>query len=160
MDLILHGLPTGNFVHYVSSTYLNGIVNYTTPVLCYLTQRYRPSEELNDQVVQEKLKELKTTPHTNLGIFGDDVWMIGKIDLERMKYLYDEDYYKEYGSENEYVFFWFDQDVSDCSVGRFKTSDSLQTIKEELLKDLSEKDRYIKNFWEVPVDFIQGWVSF
>ena len=71
------------------------------------------------------------------------------------------------------MFFWFDMDVSDCSIGRFETSDSKNIVFESLKNWLDEQkkenegkifqeqyDNGILNYHELPVSFIEGWVSF
>lgn len=76
-------------------------------------------------------------------------------------------------SEGSYMFFCFDSDVSDCSVGRFKTSDSIPTIIQSITNWLeSEKtknkgkeiearcDNGIIDFHTLPLSFIKGWVSY
>lgn len=41
-------LPDGTLWSYVSSTFLNGFINYIQPVKCYLMNRYRDWDEVRE----------------------------------------------------------------------------------------------------------------
>ena len=68
------------------------------------------------------------------------------------------------------MFFWFDMDVSDCSIGRIKTEDYKGFVVKSLENWLIEEFRNNKNheevhedengFHKLPLSFIKGWVKF
>ena len=186
-NIVSNPIPYGEVWTYVSSTFLNGFINYVKPVKIFLIDRYVPNDEdITERNVSvkkpgtwnwEKFKgtkgELKTAIitgeyemyHTNLHCFGDDVVILAELDD------------KETASDDEektYIFFWFDCDVSDCSIGKFKTTDTKEEViqsvvnwleqqKEENNKDLNF-DKYfdngVYNYTELPLSFIAGWVNF
>ena len=79
----------------------------------------------------------------------------------------------ENNDTNKYIFFWFDMDCSDCSIGKFETdeleSDVIQSVvnwleecKTENVGKIVEEnmDNGIVNYHQLPLSFIKGWVSF
>jgi hypothetical protein len=147
-DIALEPIPMNILWSYISSTFLNGFINYVKPLKIYVLDRYSPDKT-------DEINNLKSQVHTDLGQFGDDIIMLCEIE------------------PNKYMFFWFDMDVSDCSIGRFETSDSKNIVFESLKNWLDEQkkenegkvfqeqyDNGILNYHELPVSFIEGWVSF
>ena len=65
---------------------------------------------------------------------------------------------------NAYWYFWFDCDVSDCSVGRFKTDLSKQQVidlyNKELDRLITEGYDFQRAYYPLNVKNIQGWVKF
>ena len=170
-------LPEGNLWCYVSSSFLNGLVNYVTPVKSYVINRYRdwnderdgdilelhccPEDEwihkefkTKEEIYQFVLKNPKTVVHTKIDIFDDDVLLLGRVKSD----------------PNKYVFFWFDRDVSDCCIGMFKTQDSEAEVVEEFRKYVMEQSAVMQQIYlnkidgcsasELPVEFFNGWISF
>jgi len=169
-------IPYGEAWVYISATFLNGFVNYMKPFGCYVINRYKKEDadisdnnvsfgnwtkfkgtkkELIDLIISGK----KEVYHTDLRCFSDDIIIVGEI----------EDGISD--DNGKYIFFWFDMDVSDCSIGRFKTSDT----KEEILKSVENwlHEDYVENknheelhddntsgYHKLPLSFIKGWVSF
>lgn len=140
-------LPLGELWCYISSSFLNGFLNYAKPIKAYAINRYTPRED-NELLVQ-KFNSGRTRLHTKMGqIFDDDVLILSKNEL------------------GEYWFFWCDCDVSDCCIGRFTTSDSEEEV-------IAEFDRYVKErqsnlgyqetpgeAFELNVKHFIGWISF
>lgn len=152
-DVALNPLPMNTFWSYISSTFLNGFINYVEPLKVYVLDRYE--DDKTDEVLN-----LSKQYHTELSQFGDDIILLGKIENN------DDDL-------NKFMFFWFDMDVSDCCIGRFETTDNNETVCEALLNWLEEKklenkgeifnedhDNGILGFHELPKSFINGWLSF
>jgi hypothetical protein len=163
-------LPINTCWDYVSHTLLNGFLNYVTVIDAHLLDRYRPmTEELSKSdlssvsyqeppgsfkwknfekaVTKQELFDLLTqegrTCHTKLSVFRDDVLILATCDND--------------DGQTMYMYFWFDQDVSDCCVGRFVTKDSQDVVVEKFRKwiDGLEYGRH-----QLPQHFFQGWLSF
>jgi hypothetical protein len=152
-DVALNPLPMNTFWSYISSTFLDGFINYVEPLKIYVLDRY--ADDKTDAVLN-----LSKQCHTKLSQFGDDIILLGKIENN-------ED------SLNKFMLFWFDMDVSDCCIGRFETTDNNETVFEALVNWLEEKkaenkgkvfhesyDNGVLGFHELPKSFIEGWVSF
>lgn len=160
-------LPIGTLYSYVSHSFLNGLVNYGgKPLLAYVITRYQkwdePFEEPKQISIQgipqsfrtkrevfDALTEEGKGDHGHLGYFQDDVLLLTKID-------------------SVYWFFWFDCDVSDCSIGRFKTNlseEQVKTLFEAYVKKSNAKfqsgdDEPIEEARAIPLHYFRGWLSF
>lgn len=147
----------GWLVDYISSTFLNGWINYVKPVKAYVIARYRNGEKLAERVEAFKKEQ---PPHTDLYYFQDDVHILAHSDS------------KEPGAANDWWYFHFDCDVSDCSIGRFQDSN-----KDEVLKDFelymkwlsyetkkyptySDQDKGDGTIIELDVSLLRGWMKF
>ncbi|MCK9416139.1 hypothetical protein M0Q97_05725 [Candidatus Dojkabacteria bacterium] len=181
-EIVHNPIPYGTVWTYVSSTFLNGFINYVNPIACFVIDRYTADDvEIENVILCNKgdilcnwydwkgsKKELtdaivsgeKKMHHTNLGCFDDDIIILAKIETEN-------------NDTNKYIFFWFDMDVSDCSIGKFETndieSDVIQSVINWLDKCKLENmgnnieeyiDNGIINYHQLPLEFIKGWVSF
>jgi hypothetical protein len=181
-NIVDNPIPYGTLWSYISSTFLNGFINYVNPVGCYVVNRYtEETADVTDRNVSvcdkgkfgnwhkfegTKLELINTIVsgekevyHTKLNCFGDDIIIIAKIE-------------NELDEENKYIFFWFDCDVSDCSIGKFITDDSQELILNSVENWL--KETYVDNktghetlhdeessgYHKLPLSFIKGWVSF
>lgn len=117
---------TGWCINYISSTFLNGWVNYSKPLSAFVVHRYHDHVVELRQSVEKFHKEAPI--HVDLNQFGDDVLILSK------------------DKSGNFWYFHFDQDVSDCSIGKFSSdmSDS-DTIKcfEEFVKEYAEN---VKNY--------------
>lgn len=177
-EIIDNPIPYGEAWTYVSNTFLNGFINYCTPIACYVVNRYTPEtedisdnkvyirkhddtksnefvgtkKELIDLFIQDKLDIY----HTTLSCFSDDIVIIAKVE-ER--------------ESNKYIFFWFDMDVSDCSIGKFKTDDSQEQVIESVENWLTEEFKNNKEheaehtiessgYFKLPLSFLSGWIKF
>ena len=176
-------IPYGTVWCYISSTFLNGMINYVKPINCFVLDRYTaPDENVGDRnfTVCNKgefgkwhkwngsKKELidvivsgeKEMYHTKLDCFGDDIIILAKIETEN-------------DDTDKYIFFWFDMDCSDCSVGKFETDDLESDVIQSVVNWLEEcktenvgkivevnMDNGIVNYHQLPLSFIKGWVSF
>ena len=155
-------LPWNEEWIYVSSTFLNGFINYATPISAFMLDRYVEMDEKSktgfvahlrsddyryewyDKTFYTKrdLFEAATKPgviyHTDMNILRDDVLILSKIN------------------DGMYIYFWYDMDVSDCAIGRFKTDDTEEEVIEEFTK-------FVKGLnygsHELPMHFFQGWMK-
>ena len=163
-EIVHNPLPYGTVWCYISSTFLNGIINYVTPISCYVIDRYTA----DDEVVREGFtkRELINSivsgenHQVNLHCFQDDIIILAKIKTNEK-------------DDGKYIFFWFDCDVSDCCIGKFETEDSQKDVinsvknwldeRKEENKDFSiqpNMDNGILNYTELPLSFLKGWLSF
>ena len=145
---LLDELTCGTMYNYVSSTFLNGLINYVTPLKIYLLERYETfNQDKFDKIIANKQY------HTKLDCFRDDVMLLGETD-------------------GYYWVFWFDMDCSDCSIGRASklayTKEEMLICFEEYVKSHIEsnerpKDKDVEcitGYHEIPLDFLMGWLSF
>lgn len=152
-DVALEPLPINTLWSYISSTFLNGFINYVKPIKVFVLDRYKDDKT-------EEIKNLKPQPHTNLHHFGDDVIILAEIENHE-------------GGVKMYMLFWFDCDVSDCRIGRFETSDFSTVVIQSLVNWLDEMkkenegrvfsqdyDNGVLNYHEVPLTWLSGWLSF
>lgn len=179
-DVAYNPVPYNVGWTYISATFLNGFINYVNPIACYVVNRYtKENADISERNISvrndgswEKFngtkKELidlivsgeKEMYHTDLSCFDDDVIILAEIEDERNN---------EKGL-NKFMFFWFDMDVSNCSIGRIKTEDYKEFVIEALENWLIEEFRNNKNheeihedengFHKLPLSFIKGWVKF
>jgi len=177
-------LPYGTVWCYVSSTFLNGIVNYVKPINCFVLERYtRADEDIGDrnfrvcnkgefgkwhkwEGTKKELIEAFTAGeielcHTDMSCFGDDIALLAEIEAN------------EADGKGRYMFFWFDCDVSDCCIGRFETTDTKEQVAQAMVNWLDESkegnkgkiveegcDNGIVNYTELPISFLKGWLEF
>lgn len=166
-------LPWNILWCYISSTFLNGFINYVNIIDGFLLSRYLSWDDWEDQetiYIRDPAGNLNWTHykpkskldayniatqkgrlfHTKLRMFQDDVLILSEIDV------------------NKYCFFWFDCDVSDCFIGRFKSKNKKDTITSDFQdycfdigKDLSksylEREELPK---QLPKHFFSGWLKF
>jgi hypothetical protein len=102
--------------------------------------------------------------HTELNCFRDDIVILAEIEAEN---------YDSNNKPNKFMFFYFDEDVSDCCVGKFKTNDSKEEVIQSIINWLEREklnnigeivkehtESGIINYIELPLSFINGWVKF
>lgn len=135
---------SGWLLDYISSTFLDGWINYVKPVRVFVLSRY--AEDF--QAVKATLAawEVKPPFHTKLSSLGDDVIVLAKDKTGR------------------YWFFHFDCDVSDCSIGVFDAAGAeADIIFDKYVRDCAED--YARGYGgtgealEIPLSCIRGWVS-
>lgn len=158
-------LPFDEVWMYVSYCFLNAFINYVKPIKIYSIGRYTPDEELieygkekltkkelRDKIIANEIKEY----HTELNCLRDDIVVLARIE-----------------DSGDYIFFYFDMDVSDCSIGRIKTEDSQNGIVQSVINWLEDEknknkgksfeknmDNGIINYYELPNSFFRGWVGY
>ena len=168
-------LPYGTVWSYISATFLNGFVNYVKPISVFVLDKYTMQDEnISDRDVNifdkgkfgnwhkwegtkggliEAIKSgEKETYHTQLNWFGDDTILLSEIETD------------EKDGKGRYMFFWFDLDVSGCCIGKFETTDAKEQVVQSVVNWLEdcklEDDNEIKNYTEIPISFLGGWISF
>jgi bacillopeptidase F (M6 metalloprotease family) len=160
-------LPFGVLWEYVSSTFLNGVINQCKVIFAGLPIQVENGEEFETQtvVIQENFKkkwkkvtldnldeaiqlthELKMF-HTSLDFFSNDLILVGLNKHTGVP-----------PDEPEYTFFWFNRDTSNCSIGRFRSSDSKEEIEKNVKRWVNSDEDL--NYVEIGTEFISGWVSF
>lgn len=137
---------TGWCINYISSTFLNGWINYVKPVRAFVIQRYEDDYYALSARVEQWHKE--EHHHTQLNFFEDDVLLLARSDI------------------GDWWYFWFDYDVSDCCIGKFK-DDPNADIPAEFEKFVSERAGDLKNYHGGDAKFFnlderkfRGWISF
>ena len=138
----------GACYEYVSSTLLNGIINYVDIICANVLCRYTDNGKENELEKRiEDFNKFGSEYHTKLSQFKDDVIILA---------------YEE--NTKAYWYFWFDCDVSDCFVGRFKTDlireQVVSLYNKELDRLITEKNDFERAYYPLNVKNIQGWVSF
>lgn len=169
----VNGIPEGQLFLYVSNTYLNAFINCIKPIKMYVAGRYYPEHSAIGRVVKYQdpphsfqWKELPLTAtkrdiinlfsepgrvcHLDLTDLMDDVLILGK-------YTDDEDV-------EQYMFFWYDRDVSDCCVGRIRRdidvteSQLIEMFTEYVTKRHHPGTEYHPSI-ELSNNCWQGWVT-
>jgi len=182
-DILHNPIPYNVCWSYVSATLLNGFINYTKPVLSvYVLDRYtglNKKVDLDTPIDKVKGKNVKFAGtkgdlingflsgalkihHAKLSCFKDDVVVLGEIPMDDFD-----------NGLHRFIFFWFDCDVSDCSIGRFETTDSIEDVNQSIINWLESEKDYNKNkkivegydngiidYHKLPTLFMSGWVSF
>ena len=183
-EIVHNPIPYGTSWTFVSSTFLNGFINYVKPISCFVLDRYTaPNKDITDRnvgvfpkgkylewekwsgtkrdLINAIISGEKEMYHTDLNCFGDDIIVLAEIETE-----YEDNI-------GRYIFFWFDCDVSDCSIGRFETTDCKAEVMQSVVNWLDEQkeenknsvfnenyDNGVWNYNELPLSFINGWVKF
>lgn len=129
-------LPWGTLWCYISSTFLDGMINYVTIESAFVGNRYSPDNSKSEILDLERGKF-----HTKLDVFGDDIVILASI------------------AEGKYAYFYYDMDVSDCSIGRFETDTPKNKLLEEFRKHCeTEIENFVDMPFELPKDFFTGWI--
>lgn len=182
-DVAYKPIPWNVAWNYISSTFLNGFINYVNPIACYVLNRYKQENEdiscrnisvcdrggfgnwykfkgTKKQLIDDIISGEKELYHTDLSCFGDDIIVLAEIEDERNN---------EKG-QNKFMFFWFDMDVSDCSIGRIKTDDDegfvVNSLENWLIKEFKNNSNHESDhsdgngFYKLPNSFLKGWVKF
>lgn len=176
-------LPYNELWEYTSYTLLNYVITQTTPIKVFVVDRYRGHNEelsthLKDAPTITKIELIKKVQNdkelayyiSNLDIFKDDIIVLSTIEASYNEW---EDEYKDY---NHFCFFWFDRDVSDCVIGKFRTEDTEEQVIEslyEMLKNAAPNfkpndvfdpepniDGGVCGYHELPVEFAKNYASF
>lgn len=142
-------LRPGVMFAYISSTFLNGWINYVGDVRrAYLVTRYRKHEE-NVAALAEWHKEPPF--HSDLGDLDDDVHLIAKDE------------------GGKWWYFWYDRDCSGCCIGILDTDasdeDVIAAFDEHIQGSHGARSHVAENgeppSAALPIDpkTIRGWVS-
>lgn len=129
-----NGVPENTLYSYISNTYLAGFINYVDPIKAVMINRYR-TDGYNHE---EESTKINVRVHTDINTLQDDVLVAAQ-------------------TENDYWFFWFDRDSSDCVIGRFNKSRCTKDKYISLFDKLTKKHGYFGGgTWEINMT---GWIS-
>ena len=119
-------------LNYISNSFLSGWINYVQIEQVRIMHRY--SEESPQELINKYLEKNDPPYHIKFLKFEDDVAILARDTCGRWWY------------------FYYDQDVSDCSVGRFKTTD-----KDDVVIENFEKAHPESEIFKMPTT--PGWLS-
>lgn len=161
---LINGLKTGILYEYVSDAYLNGFINYIRIVDAYMVNRYTDEDEW---IYACKAIDEYNSPHATFdNIDGlDDIHILGTLE--------DDEY--------DFVYFWFDRDVSDCCIGRFRFAikneygDYDKRLTYQVAKDMfrdyvahsdahqcsmASRTEEAMKLYHIPLEKLMGWKRF
>lgn len=148
---LVSGLKDGTMYWYVSSTYLNGYINYVDIIAAYMVRHYMDE---NQWASACELIDAGSEAHTDVSDCSkyDDILILSK-------------------SGDYYIIFWSDCDCSDCCIGKINKSkftsedDVISSFKEGIqslgifdMNDI-EKDGWDKHMKGIPPTFFIGWIT-
>jgi len=143
-------LPINQQYFYISSIFLDGWINYVTIIKAFLITNYEPYD--NNLKSLENFNDINFNHiHTKINkFFDDDVALLAK------------------SKSGQFWFFYYDQDCSDCIIGRFETADSNEVVMQyftnfcnKLSLSYTNADNLeIKPAIELDVKMFKGWISF
>jgi len=131
------GIPEDTLYNYVSSTLLNGYINYVEPILAVMVERYGTEDEVSNY--QTDIDIFNKIYHSNFSNLRDDVLIIAKTD-------------------SFYWFFWYDKDCSDCSIGRFTKNKCSEIDLIKYFKNMIKSHEYFTS-GKMHTLKLQGWIS-
>lgn len=123
-EIALHGgIPRNTSYDYVSSSFLNGLVNYCGIKRSFIINRYGLEDD-KLKTYSDVAAHLSTLPHTLKQY--DDVLMFGE-------------------TETCYWLFWYDMDCSDCNISRID-KDLVPSLDELALRYMESLAASFKNW--------------
>lgn len=175
---VLDGVPPGTSYWYVSSDYLDAMLNigaecnggkFVVAFLLYEPGKRPPTETIR-RWLEFQCKEIHTRSFSNLEPIQPAPVVAADPDStsHEVFLLYrlpaDEDVDgDDRPAGDQYVWFWYDPDVSDCSIGRFYTIDTrdfvVARLREEFTQARAPGQPQAVSAVEVEVPFLRGWVK-
>jgi len=139
-------------IEYISSTYLNGYINYVKLKSGYILDKYQdidklPTKELMSAFSNAPFNQLFHTKFYDW--FKNDTILLGRGDKSSVE------------GAGDWFYFWYDCDVSDCCFGRFETDDVEEVVLElfdKHIKKLSSYNNDCETF-KFDVSKLCGWIS-
>ena len=134
---------------YVSSSYLNGLINYVKPLYLVCSQKYTYYEEF-DKII-EKLQKINMDAwpcswyHTDFSEIEDNIYYLGETD-------------------SSYIIFNYDRDCSDCAIARLDKKDfTFEQAKIYMMEQAKyEAELYsynVCNLRYIELPNPQGWIK-
>jgi hypothetical protein len=124
---------------YVSSDLLDGFVNYGDIVCAVAMSRYNTPEENREALANYGLDD---PPHAVLAdLTGDDIALL------------------KYAGDENYWVFYYDGDVSDCIIGRFKARPEHSLVTALFLEWLGTVKAPAAPWRRLDPKMLQGWIS-
>ena len=150
-ESLVEGLKDGVMYDHVSTTYLNGYINYVNIILGCMVRRYMSPFEWNDAV--DRIDK-KNDFHTSLEDSDnyDDILILAE-------------------SGDYYIIFWSNCDNSDSSIGKLRksnyssTSNAIAAFNASIVKDISYQveeitsENFDDNIKYIPPTFFSGWIT-
>lgn len=174
VEAVLNPIPLGIRYDFVASSYLNGFINYGTFLKAFAIGRHCPWDEIIGRPttvqVRENLastnvenkwvtkqcstrNELFNTVTQPNAIIHPTLMSHFRNDVLILQKLIHEDH------PVQYLFFWFDEDVSDCSIGRFETDDPEEVVIQKFENYVKSLEFIPYGSREIPLQYFKGWVS-
>lgn len=161
-------LPVGTQYNYVSSVFLNGLINMAgTPIAAFGVFAYddvdgqigRPvqyKDPANTSIWKRTPEQMTRREVFSLLIEPGRLMHADLNDLDCCVFVLCR------SGQDVYWAFEFDQDVSDCSVGRFESSLPEEQLIEIFRNRAEQFAEYhqVKEVFEIPQSFFSGWISF
>ncbi len=161
-------LPWNIEYSHISSTFLDGFINYVEIKKAFVIGRYSDWDtelDLEREISVQKpagsftwtkiicktknalYKELTidgATLHAHLDTdFQDDVLILAKIS----------------NMDNGWIYFWYDRDCSDSCIGRFITDDDEKSVINEFSIFIKNLECNIYGEKEIPLHYFNGWIK-
>ena len=174
-------LPFGTRYSNVSTTFLNGFINYFEPIKAFCLCNYHSWDEPleNGKGWEINLNEVANLDHLHqnqVHLSESHLWgtykFFKKKDLfkaitlpKAINYLHVSDFRddvvilsKNENKFDEYIFFWYNLG-GRCSIGRFKTNDTIEDVIAEFERFVAirDSDNLRK---EIPLHTFADWISF
>jgi len=146
-DPAVDPLPMGTEYSYISSTFLDGWINYVEIVEARLICRYKTQDEnFTKSSIFDATAKSHERYHTNISSLGDDVLILAKPKSRH-----------SVSSTGVWWYFWYDCDGSDSCIGRFQTDDSDAMVRQSFAQFADS----VTNDAPIVLDpsSFSGWVS-
>lgn len=184
-NIAFNPLPWGSYWEYVSSTFLNGFINYVEIKKAFLLARYTHwNEQLDMSVsVREPPEDFKPTPWVNFSGTKEEVYqqltMKGAVYHSKLDVDFQDDVLilarivddealvaRQFSGETPWILFWFDRDGSDCCIGRFLTGEPEDKVLADFEAHAMSLDFGIlddndikEKAREIPLHYFAGWLG-
>lgn len=169
-DIAINILPVGTRWDYVGSNFLNAFINYVNVEKAYVLNRYlkwqdNPQHEISIQDPPSSFKWVSRKPTTKLELF-ELLTQPGRVHHVKLDCDFQDDVLilataksDEEQEQKLWFFFWYDRDCSDCSLGRFTTSDSDEVVKEKFSAYCTDAEHDRQDSKEIPLHYFRGWIE-
>lgn len=147
-EQIISGLKIGDGFEYVSTRYLNGLINYVDIKAVFMVNRYSDNDRWKNacKYIDEELSGF----HTDFGKIpnSDDIIILGKLS-------------------DSWMIFYSDMDCSDSMVARIKIEDgetlddAIDSLKLSMdyVLEYTIRDDITDRIKEIPLSKVKGWIS-
>ena len=157
-------LPYATMYCYVASSFLNGLVNYSKPIKAFVLGRYTRWDEVVDHELSIQdppgsFKWTKKTFATKDDLYGQLIIKDQGFHVKLDNDFQDDVLMLSVDDDGVYWFFWYDQDCSDCCIGRFVTSDPVDSVVDEFSRYVHGLSVNEYGEREIPVHYFSGWLS-
>lgn len=161
-DLLVDGIKDGNSFDYVSTTYLNGFINYVNLIDAYMIRRYK---ELTKNLLKANRSVDELTWEGSCELVDNELEDASHIHFKHTTSKYDDMLIlaKQAGS---YWVFWVDCDSSDCCLARMPEStfnsvdEAREALKIAALQFSEPGNTEEEKIKQIPTRFFNGWITF